>query len=253
MPILIENKYLNQIKVCLAFPKEDNLLLDDSQIKELCVEPALREYFTKFPIRETQSVYKGTDSSVTVPFPDNYTFGVVDCRMVDVGNTTFGTGSDFWNIVAFNTFGGGNVTTNGKYGSAYGQPNYNPNGLLETRELYRNRMKSNQNQYTTIKFIPDFNKREVYVYSNQCGNVNITWTKFSEDFSSVKFQYINDVVDLAKARLMNHFADTAGIITDSNLEITINVDALTSKATELRDKVIEKWSAIPDVIYIHAV
>jgi len=96
-------------------------------------------------------------------------------------------------------------------------------------------------------------KKEIKVYSTANGMLNITWAKHSENFQDVHFQFINDVIDLSKARLLDHLADTSGILSDTNLEITINAEALKDKASALRDKVIEKWNAIPDMIYLHVV
>ena len=50
MAIIISDEKLNLIKSALGYPTEDGeFLLTDTQIKEFCVEPALRQYFSKFP------------------------------------------------------------------------------------------------------------------------------------------------------------------------------------------------------------
>lgn len=253
MPIFIEDNYMNQIKACLAFPDVDNLLLSDEQIKDICIAPALREYFSKFPIKHEYQEPVGYNEEKTVSFPDSYVFGVLTCCVSDIGNNVIGNGGDFWSIVAYNSFGLGNINISKGGDGMYGITGYNPNNAMEMNELYRDKWKSYQNKYVTLKFHPDYVKKEIKVYSTANGMLNITWAKHSENFQDVHFQFINDVVDLSKARLLDHLADTSGILSDTNLEITINAEALKDKASALRDKVIEKWNAIPDMIYLHVV
>lgn len=252
MSVLIEDRYLNQIKMGLGFPDVDFLLLQDNEICDLCIAPAMNDYFKKFPIKEEYQELMGGNEEKTVKFPSDYVFGIFDCRIVDVGGAVFGQGTSMWDYIMFQSMGG-NISYNSSNNGAYGVPKYNPSALIETREMYRNKWKSYQNQYSTIKFHPDFINKEVKIYSSVCGTLNITFAKWSDNFSHIRYEYINDVIDLAKSRLLDHLADTSGILTDTNAEITINSDALRTRASELRDKVLEKWNEIPDVVVIHAV
>ena len=95
MPIFIEDNYMNQIKACLAFPDVDNLLLSDEQIKDICIAPALREYFSKFPIKHEYQEPVGYNEEKTVSFPDSYVFGVLTCCVSDIGNNVIGNAGDY--------------------------------------------------------------------------------------------------------------------------------------------------------------
>lgn len=249
MPITIEDKHLNQIKKVLAFPDVDNLLLDDNQIKDYCIAPALQKYFTKFPIKEMTSTPMGSGVELTIPFPDTYTFGVVDARITDIGMIG-GSGGAFWDIVQFQAFQSNAIR--GKTG-AYGKRNYNPSALQQATENKRHQYKSYQNAYVTNKITMDYDNRQLLAYSSSSGRLNITWAKYSDDFSKVRYERQQDVIKLCQAELLQNLVDSSDILVDSASEITINVDALKDKAEKLTESVMEKWNEWPDVIYIHAV
>ena len=246
--VQIDNIYLNQIKKAVGWPRIDNLLLDDDEIKDVIVFRCLQDYFTKFPIIKEQST--NISGEMIIDFPDEYTFGVVDCRVVDVGMLG-GVGGSFWDMVASQAISN-TYMTKGRTG-AYGKNRYNPAGLLHQVDHQRQMIKSKQNAYTTIKSRVDYPNRKLYVYANSPGKLNIQWGKYSNDFNDVIFERKNDIIDLCTADLMLHLANSAALLTDSALEVNINVDYLKEMATSLKEAVMERWSQIPDVILLHAV
>lgn len=239
--VSISNDWLIQIKKALAYPKIETLVLSDDEIKQLAVFPAMTQYFIKFPIKETVEMY-GQDL-LTVPFPDTYTYGLVDCRVVDVG-TIGGTGSSFWDIIAYQRMG---VSGNMK---SYGKRGFNPNSLYQERINQQYAMKSQMNLLATIKFQVDYPNRQVIVYTSTTGKVNITWAKYSTNFEDVLFQRKFDVIKLAQSNLLDHIADTFGIISDGSLDVNINVADIRTRAKELRTEVEEKWIQFPTVIIL---
>jgi len=246
MAINISEKHLQLIKVVAAFPEANSLLLDDDQIKDLCVAPALMKYFTKFPITTCQQI--AVCEEIVIDFPDDYTYGVVDARVTDTG-LALGTGTSYWDLIAYQNTGSGLAS-----GGAYGIKGYNPNGIRQQRDIQRQALKSYQNQYATIKTRVSDSEKKLYIYSSVQGKASITWAKFSEDFESdVKYARKMDVIKLCRANLLYHLADTSGILTDSALEVTINSDALKTRASELESEVMELWDAFQDVLFLHAV
>jgi len=243
--VVISDEWLNQIKKILMYPLKDNVLLTDAEIKEYCVKPALDEYSVKFPYRESAEYSYSTSSETEIDFPDAATYGVVDARIVGKGFYP-GTGSSYWDLVAYNSIGGGSVLSgNGTYGRKFG---YNPNGL---KQQYLTKMQeaATMNNISTSSIRIDDENRKVYVFANASGKANITWAKYSRNFENVRFVYKHDVVRLAQSYLLFHLADAVGLVT-SNSEITVNVSDVKSRADELRTKVMEKFDAIPDVIVI---
>jgi hypothetical protein len=104
--ITISQDWLDKIKSIAAFPSASMLLLDDDQIKSFCISRALQDYFTKFPLKAEYQT--STNAESTYDFPDAYTIGVLDCRVVDMGMVG-GTGSSFWDILQYNTLSGNTI------------------------------------------------------------------------------------------------------------------------------------------------
>ena len=206
----------------------------------------MTRYFTKFPKKNTVEYDANSDSSLTVNFPDDYTFGVMDCRVVNVGMLG-GTGNSFWDIISFQLMG---VSGNS---SSYGKPGYNPNGLYQQRYNQRFAMKSQINSLATIKFNIDLTNRQIIAYTSTTGRINITWAKYSTSFEDIKYQRKFDVIQLAQAELLDHVADTFGLTTDETLEVDINVDKIRDRAKMLRDEIIENWKQFPTVILLKGV
>lgn len=243
---VIDKQYLNQIKSVIGYPKTENIILTDDEITEICVGPALKDYFRKFPLVVDQSFTMIGET--TIDFPDDQTYGIVDIRACDVGGVLPGQGGSFWDVLAYQQIAGASFK---KYSGAYGIKGYNPSNLIETKELYRMKLRSYQNTYTTIKFHIYPNDKKVVIYFSVTSVANISWAKFSNDFGDVLYQHINEVLDLAKANILLHLADSGSMLTDTQLETTINSDALKDRAEKLRDGVMTKWNDIPSIVYLH--
>jgi hypothetical protein len=244
--VSIDSKYLMLIKRIIAAPMIDVLLLEDDQIKDLIIFPVLQKYFAKFPLKEEQEL--SINGELKIPFPDEFTFGVLDCRVVDIGLLP-GSGTSFWDLVMFQ-----NTTSMGssmKGTGAYGVNGYNPSGLLYQRDIERQKFKSQQNLYTTIKSRVDYENKQLIVYSSITGALNITWAKYSNNFDSVMYERRDDVIKLCQAELLDHLVDAASILSDSGLEVNINIDALRTRSEDLKNKVEEKWMQIQDIIFLH--
>lgn len=245
-PIIIHEQYFNLIKAVIGYPDVDSLLLTDEQIKSFALFPSMQKYFNKFPIRveQTQSI----NGETTIAFPDDYTFGVLDARTVDVG-LIGGVGGSFWDVVAFQSYN--NNYTTSKTTGAYGKKGYNPSGLIYQRDVERQTLKSRQNMYATLKTRVDYTNKQLIAYSSITGTLNITWAKYSNDFNDIQYEYKMDVIKLAQAEVMLHLANSAAMLVDSSLEVSINVDHLKQSATDIFSEIKEKWDAIPDIILLH--
>lgn len=238
MAITISTEWLNQIKKVIAFPKVDNLFLTDSEIIDFAVFPAMQEYFTKFPIKVPYSI--PISSEIQVPFPDEYTLGVTHVAFVDTGMAV-GTGTSFWDLVAFQSLGG---QAGAQGAGSFGKRGYNPNSLYQERLLQRMAIKSYQNTYMTTKWYIDRPNKQLIAYASSAGTLAITWAQTSNNFDDdVLYTRKLDVVQLAQANLLDHLCDISGMLTDSSLDAQINVTDLRTRATDLRTKIIDKWDA----------
>lgn len=242
--IFIDDTWMHQIKKIVAYPKVDELILSDDEIKEYAIYPAMMQYFTKFPLKVYQE--SSIAQQAIISFPDDYTYGVLDCRIVDVGMMS-GQGGSFWDIVA-------NQMMGGQYGNgtgAYGIKNYNPSGALQMRTLQRQALKSQMNSMITLKYFVDQKEKTVTAYTNGSGKLNITWAKWSNYFDDVIFERRLEVVQLAQSYLLTYLADLTSIVTDSALDISVNADSLRTRAQELYSSVIDTWKEFPDIILVH--
>lgn len=246
MVININNDYLNEIKLILAYPSVDNVILTDEQIKSFCVWPAMQAYFVKFP-KKTYHEHTISTSAV-VDFDSINTYGVMDVRVVARGLTS-GSGNSFWDLVKFQAIGAG---VSKKFSGAYGIQGYNPSGYVQQNMADIQLHKTMMGAYSTTKYRVELAERKVYVNTSTTGVLNITWANYSDNFDDIAFGKQRDVLKLAQANMLDHLADTTSIVTDSSMDISINSSDLQSRAEELRSKVFEKWNEIPDVVLIHA-
>lgn len=238
--VTISDAFLYQIKKVLAYPSLDNIVLSDDQIKSLCVFPALHDYFRKFPIEVTEQYT--INGQFEQDFPDTDTFGVVDTRIVDKGGVS-GTGENsFWNLYLWNQISGKGSFNSGDYGTKY-----NFNGNRQQNFLQRNVGRSIEN-LGTYKYFINYKDRQVEAYSSADAKIDITWAKTSSDFDDVRYVYQFDVIKLAQAYLLEHFADTSGLVTDTGAELAVDVDSVRTKANDLKTEIMDKWNEIPSVI-----
>lgn len=248
MAIQISDDWMRLIKKYIGFPDIDYLLLEDADIKEFCVFPAMQKYFIKFPIKAYNQYSIGASGEMVLDFPDSYTYGLIDIRISDVG-LVMGTGGSFWDLIYYQQMAGASLRQSG---GAYGIRGYNPSNIVQQREILRASYKSYQNTFATMRYTVDRSAKQVKAYSSVVGYLNITWAKYSDNFEDIKYERKLDVVNLAAAYLLNHLADSAGILTDSALEMSINVESLRTRAKELEEEVINRWGEFQDVLLLHS-
>ncbi len=243
--IVIENKWLAKIKVPLAYPKLEKIVLIDDEIKEYCIEPALRRYFIKFPKKVKEDFTIGNDNYLELDFPDEFTFGATDIRVTDKGGAGSTAGSSsFWELVKYQGVQGGSSHSN------YGIQGYNPNFLSQVRETERQSDIANINSRQAIKIDVDTDAKQIKVYSNVSGKILVEWAKYSVDFADVKFQQIENVIKLSQSYLLRQLGEMADLISDTNSDVEINSDNLISRADTLEEQVMELWDRYPDIVVV---
>ena len=242
--IIIPQIELELIKSILAYPCADELLLTDTQVKRLCVYPAMREYFVKFPILERYQ--QPMQNYLEVPFPDQFTYGLTECRaMGKLFQSTGAVGSSFWQLVLLNKGMGFQGNSFNSYGS--NMRGYNPNGLRQETRSYKYVLDTYSNDGT---FNYNINKTKKVIEINatlQC-EVAITWARWSNNFDHIDYERRNEVIELAQGYLLQHFAQTIGLTDDGNSEQTINSTDASSKAETLMTRIRDKWANMSDMI-----
>lgn len=240
--IIIDEKHLDLIKQVIGKPFLDEFGISDADIKKYAVYPALLEYFRKFPITVEDQV--AVSNATEIPFPDDFTYGVLDARIVGKGETY--TSSSFWDIIRFQTLYPSLVPKSiGVYGSKF---NFNQ---LNQLNLMAKAVYDTYGNLGTYKIKIDYPNRKIIAYCSFAAFLNFTWAKYSLNFKDVRFERINDVINLARMNLLYLLVDFAALYEDSQIDRRINADALRTKAEFIYNEVLkEGWRQIPDVVLL---
>lgn len=240
--IKIDDFYLNQIKSILAYPIVEMVHLDDEQIKQFCIWPAMYRYFLKWPIQvENQIIHASTE--MIIPFPDDDTIGLIDLRTVGKtglrAGTPNGQNSRFWDIIQYNQ----NLKVK------ISDRNLNPEGLKYLTIMQQNLIGSISNFSDTFSHEVNYSERNIRVFSTSVNaQLLFTWAKTSNNFGMIKPTRILDVIELSKSYLLRHLASVGSMLSDSGSEKQINVDALNSRADTIEEKITTLWQDFPDII-----
>lgn len=243
--ITIEDSVLNRIKSVIGYPRINKVVYTDPEIKEYVIRGVLREYFNKWPIIYRNQTALGS-TSVTLDFPDSYTYGVVNASVVGKGGQG-GSESSFWDVVKWQYFTG--YTSSG----LYGKRQFNPNGLRDTYFDINRQLNTLSNQLTTQDMRIDRNARTLTVYSGVTGYLLVHWAKYSDDFADVRQEWHEDVVHLCQAKLQILTGKTVGLVEDGELSVKFNAEAMKSEGQAEWDKIMEKWATIPAPIILYRV
>lgn len=251
--IIISDQWFNLIKKHLGYPAIDcTPLLDDTQIKELCLFPALQEYFIKFPKIVREMV--GIDGNLEIAFPDQNTYAVTDVRVVGKNGSSTSGGGSFFQLLYLNKggfdYGSFSSYLGRRSNSNYGE-RYNPNAIRQATMNYRAVLETELNT-ATFKYFVNKIEKKVEIFSEISAEVAVTWAKFSNDFEDVNYPRRLEVIKLAAAELLHHMADSTQIVDDGNSDQTINVSDLRARAEALRTEVREFWNSINDIVVLRS-
>jgi hypothetical protein len=237
--VIISRQDLGLIKSVLAYPYSEEVLLTDCQISELVIYPALLEYFTKFPIAVKDQFFVG--ETIVIPFPDQFTFGVLDCRITGKFAQSSGRAPSFYSLILFNKY---SPFSSGMY-SSYSNKfrGYNPNGIRQSTLNYRQVFDSIGNQMSWSPIIDKVN-RTVTIDANTSSYCDLTWSKYSNRFDSIPFERKMEVINLCQSNLIQTFVDSMQISQETSAEVQIGISEMQTRATELRERVISKWDQI---------
>lgn len=239
MKITISDSDYFEILVEIGYPivKEEDLEFTRADIENYFIFPAMRDFFSWFPKIELQTTYVA--SRFTFPFPDDKTYGIIDARI----NTTFTgngrTSSPFVNSLMFKQSSSGS--------RMYGTDN--DYGVQEARFMERSYGKALTNYVKVHRIDIDPVLKTLTGYTNINGELNIQWAKYSTDFNDIPFKRKNEVINLAKSRILRGFAMLRSQI-NSDTGVDFNTSDFISRADTLEQKVMDKWQGMSKVAII---
>ena len=214
-----------------------DLEYSEEDIKKLFILPALREYYKWFPIEDDQ-IYS-VSGQFELDFPDDYTFGAVDIRLVTQPLGATKVSNPFFNELFYHR----SSSSRGYYGT---RNNY---GMTETRFIRRMERQSFINNGKTFRVKVDRSKRKVIGYTTMMGNVSVSWAKFSPVYDEVNYSFIDDVKKLSQANLLEGLVMIRGQQA-SNLDVEFNVDLFEKKAEDLKEEVLTRFKEHTKVVLL---
>jgi len=238
--IIIQESEYKEIISEIGYPvvTEEDLEFTRADIQDLFIYPAMREYFTWFP-KEKEVSYSITNT-FEFPFPDEYTYGIIDSRLNTTAAGSDVTASPFVNELVFN------ARTNSGYG-AYGTKN--DYGLVQANYMERAERRAVNDYSKSYKISVDSGERIVKGFTNILGELVIVWAKFSDNFDDIPYRRKSEVIDLAKSKVLKGFAMLRGQM-NTDIGIEFDVGAFENKAEDLETKTLDKWKSMTKVAVI---
>lgn len=225
----------NRIIKAVGYPviKEDDLEYTKDEIIELIIQPIVETYYIWFPKRLIESKIVGV-GDFCFKFPREDVFGVEDIRFNPDLAGHGKTNSPFVNAINYQ------IANYNQYGTRY---DYGAEAASYMEDSYD---RTKMNNLRAVRFDIDSNAREVRGYSNDTGEIVITWKVMSYNFMDIPIERRKEVIDLCQAELMRSVAMIRGQIDDGS-GTTLNTDDFTSRADALEEKVMNHWKAISKV------
>lgn len=229
----------NRILSAVGFPTvaESDLELTKADILQYVVEPCVRQYYSWFPIQNIQS-YMISASEFQFPFPDENTFGVVDIRLNPYNTDYARSSSPFLNAINYHQ---GDVR---KYGTRYDY------GMTEANISKRAWDIAQASYLRATRYEVDQNNKIVRGYSNDIGELIITWAEMSDNFNSIPWNRKEEVINLCQSALLRYLVIIRDQITTDVGGTEFNTQVLSDRADSLEEKVMNKWKALSKVVVL---
>ena len=210
------------------------------QLQDIVLKDALLEYWSWFPKKNVQEYsYSG---QFEMGFPNATTIGILDYRVVQQRNGSLTSGGNSWlDIQNIQSVGSSGSYGGGMFGTKY---NYDMNIAYESRRQTQQAV-IDRNQ--VVKIDIDYSSRKIIGYTNLTGKLNITWAEYSEEFSDIPMGDRQDVIRLMQSYLLFFFGDLRNQTAD-NTPSDIDGSEFVSRASDLKEEVLEKWKSKPKIV-----
>jgi hypothetical protein len=244
-PLQIPDSAVKRILADLGAPildvKED-LLIDESMVKDLFITPAIQLYFTYWPLKlkEEYQINGQTD----IPFPNDQVYGVSSARVALLQQSMSYGKSPFINEVirrqvsSFNSYGK----------SPSGRDPYITPGILIKEQ-------AEQLSYISLRKAGNFNidlaGRRLWGFSNVTGNLVIDWAMWSKNWADIKFEHVSDVISACKIFALR-FVGGIRAQSDPNTGVTADGSSFLERAKELEDEIVNtRWKGRVPIVVLH--
>jgi len=238
IPDDIYEQILNEIGV--PFITEDELEYTRQEILDLMIAPAFDIYFKWFPIIETEGIFNGYSKKYLKKLPpDAYGVHRITVNLGyqhnnEITNPLLRFQDEY--MFAGTGYGGLNSHRSGRGKSFANLQGY---ASMELDTLAR---QSIINKYSRVHFKLKTIDGERYAefWTNKKGMVEIYYAKKSDDFMDIDFARVDEVIKLAKAKVLLAFGKLRAQA-KSEIPGTLDSSEMISSGKELEKEVIEKW------------
>lgn len=225
----IPDDIYQRILTCIGYPivQESDMGLTKEQILDLLILPPLKNvYYKWFPILERQDY--DSASSFEIDFPDEQTFDVTDVRLVwqGVGKT----GHPLLDELNIKVKG----QTRNKWATG------NDYGYTQVYNAERAYSRARIQNIKALKQWVDYQNRKLKGRTNTTGKISVTWAKWANDWSGVKFKFEEDVIKLCQSYILQYFGNLLNQGT-GDLPTELTGDEMISRSEDLYDQVMEKF------------
>ena len=238
----------------VPFLRYEELEYSIDQVKEICVYPALQEYYTWFPrIKEQAYGHVGAGHQFRVEYPENAFFCIAYYTLGQTGLSA-GSSNAFSYIMENSGFygtgiGGGGSRFAGGVSYHKQTPGYTGAGGMQVRNVYeamaaRQGIVNKGRIEHIINEFGDDGKQYACGFTTVGGALNFKWFLFDRDFNHIPFYDQTKVRQLCTAYALRNLGMLRALVkTDvpGNLDFSIYLN----RADKLEDKIIKSWEESP--------
>lgn len=245
----------------IPFLREEELEYNRDIIIDICIKPAIDQYYAFFPIIIDEAVpHIGPNQEYFVEyhtFPDDPSAvaykGIPYMTLGAGGGTSavYGTGAfSFMREQYTSGYMGGSSFGFGR-GLTYSKPvpgfTGRSNGDFMSSYILGRAAQQGYINYNRREYDRDVfknNKRYVHGFASTGGALNIHWMCMSTDYSRIDYWMLSEVRKLCTANALRNLAALRALIKPSDNN-PIDYARMDSRADKLEDKVLDRWSKDP--------
>lgn len=242
--IKIPQEARNEIIAVLGHPILDvntDLNITDDMIDNLFIAPALRYYFTYWPLKLKQEF--PVTGQYSIPFPSDTVFGLTMARVATASNGGGYGKNPFKNEIIKRT-----TQSSRSYGlTPFGRNPYITQGISIKEQ-------TETQSYITLRkagsYIIDNKERKLWGFSNVSGTLVLDWALWSKDFDDVKFEHINDFIQICQMFALRYVGRLRSQ-SDPNTGVTADGSSFLEEANNIETDILkEKWRARTPVVVL---
>lgn len=253
--ILIADEELEIIltEAGVPFVLMEELEFPRNKICNNMIKPAMQEYFKYFPILKEEVIQQAVTTSgqrFEIEMPET-AYGV---KHAYVHQGTGGSGPSgnplyfFANEIA--AWGGGSGSSPIRYGGN-SRPGYanlqGMNTVMLDRAARQGIINYASRAHTSV--IKKNGKKYLSGYANKCGQLEILWTCYSNNWNDIEFDRLSEVRKLATANVLRALGMLRGQV-KADIPGGLNFDMFINRAKELETEVLDFWKNKPVAVAI---